>query len=227
MNQSLLTVLIYFLFSTGAAAQVRLAVFAGPQATSARYTVTIDKIKQPAQFKYGLMGGVAAKVVFDNQLYFFPAIYYSHKGYKVTLKTPAFPPTEYATNNNTSIHTVEVAALLHYEFTKNPSHFFVRFGPAVDFAYSGRERFDTISVSGEKASIDRKMVFSFGDYSWFSAQAALHFGYESGKGLMLFAFYEHGFGSMNNADRGPKIFHRIVGVSFGWLFGGHHSKTAP
>ena len=36
----------------------------------------------------------AAKVVFDNQFFFYPSIYYSLKGYKVTLKDPAFPPTE-------------------------------------------------------------------------------------------------------------------------------------
>ena len=208
-----------FLFSLTAHAQVRLALFAGPQATSAHYTVGIDKIKQPTQFKYGVMGGIAMKVVFDNQLYFYPSLYYSHKGYKVNLKTPAFPPTQYAINNNTSIETIEGAAQLHYEFSKKPSHFFVRFGPAVDFAFSGREKFDTVSTSGEMARINRKMVFSFGDYSWSSAQAVLHFGYEYQKGFTLFAFYEHGFGSMNNADHGPKIFHRIIGISFGWLFG--------
>jgi Outer membrane protein beta-barrel domain len=221
-------IVLCFLFSLTAHAQIRLTLFAGPQATSAHYTVSIDKIRQPTQFKYGLMAGIAMKVPFDNQLYFYPSVYYSHKGYKVTLKTPSFPPTEYAINNNTSIETVEVAAQLHYEFTKKPSHFFIRFGPAVDFAYSGREKFDTMSTSGEIASIDRKMVFSFGDYSWCSAQATLHFGYEACKGFTLFAFYEHGFGSMNNADRGPKIFHRIMGVSFGWLFGRNpYVKTKP
>ena len=63
------------------------------------------------------------------------------------------------------------------------------------------------------------MRFAFTEYGRFTAQANLHFGYETGKGLMVFAFYQHGFGSMNNHDGGPKIFHRVIGISAGWLFG--------
>lgn len=206
----------FFFVSIIGKAQVQLAFFAGPQATSARYTVT--KIRQPAQFKYGLMAGMASKVEFENQLYFFPSVYYSIKGYKVSLNNPAFPPTEFAKNNNTTLHTIEIAPLFQIDFNKKPAHPFVRFGPAVDAAISGRERFDTVSLSGKSATVDRPMIFSFGDYGRFSAQAVLHFGYETGKGLMFFAFYECGFGSMNNADHGPKIFHRIAGISAGWLF---------
>ena len=198
-------------------AQVQFSFFAGPQITSARYKV--NDIKQPSQFKFGYMGGVAAKVEFDNQLYFFPSVYYTLKGYKVTLNNPSFPPTEFAKNNNTTIPTIEVAPLFHYDFNKKPAHLFARFGPAVDYAFNGHEKFDTVSISGTRGSVDRKMVFSFGDYGRFSAQAIIHLGYETGKGLMVFAFYERGFGSMNNADDGPRIFHRIIGLSAGWLFG--------
>lgn len=198
-------------------AQVQFAFYAGPQITSAHYTV--NDIKQPNQFKYGFMGGVSCKAEFENQLYFFPSVYYSLKGYKVTLNNPSFPPTEYAKNNNTTIQTVEITPLFQVDFNKNPEHFFVRFGPAVDFAFSGREKFDTVSAFGKVGSVDRPMVFSFGDYGRISAQAVLHLGYETGHGLMLFAFYEHGIGSMNNADGGPKILHRIAGISIGWLIG--------
>jgi hypothetical protein len=217
MNSRSLIVLCIAFISVKAHAQVQFSFFAGTEATSARYLVRENK--QPAEFKSGLMGGVALKVEFDNQLYFYPAVYYSHKGYKVTLNDAAFPPTEFAKNNNTSLQTIEIAPLLHYDFNKKLSHLFVRFGPAVDIAFSGQEKFDTVSLSGNKSTISRPMVFSFGDYGRFSAQAIVHFGYETGKGPMIFLFYEHGFGSMNNADGGPKIFHRIVGISFGWLFG--------
>jgi hypothetical protein len=179
----------------------------------------VNDSKQPAQFKFGYMGGMAAKVEFDNQLYFFPAIFYNLKGYKVTLNKPAFPPTQFAKNNNVTVHTIEAAPLFHIDFNKKLAHLFVRFGPSVDFAISGREKFDTVSTSGASASIDRTMVFDFTEYGRFTAQANLHFGYETGKGLMVYAFYQRGFGSMNNADDGPKIFHRIIGVSVGWLFG--------
>jgi hypothetical protein len=205
-------------------AQVQLAFFAGPQATSAHYMV--GENKQPAEFKYGLMGGAAAKVVFDNQFYFFPSIYYSLKGYKVTLKDPSFPPTELANNNNTTIHTIEIAPLFQIDFNKNPAHPFVRFGPAVDYAFAGREKFDTTSSTGGVGTIDRAMLFSFGDYGHFTAQAVVHLGYETGKGLMFFAFYEHGIGSLNNADNGPRILHRIAGVSVGWLFTSYVKEKA-
>ena len=204
----ILSILLFFCH-----AQPEVVIFGGPQATSARYTV--QTIKQPASFKPGLMAGIAMKVEFDNQLYFFPSVYYSLKGYKVTLNNPSFPPTELAINNNTSIHTMEIAPLLQLDFNKNPAHLFVRFGPSVDFAFSGKETFDTVSNSGAVGTISRPMLFSFGDYGRITASGNLHFGYETEQ-WMVFGFYQHGIGSMNNADLGPKILHRIMGFSLGW-----------
>jgi hypothetical protein len=63
------------------------------------------------------------------------------------------------------------------------------------------------------------MVFSFGDYGRISASANLHVGYQAKQGLMVFAFYNLGIGSMNNADNGPRILHRIGGLAVGWLLG--------
>jgi len=199
-----------------AVSQVRFAVYAGPQATSAHYVVKDSK--QPTSWKYGAMAGVSVKVPFDKQLYFFPSVYYSLKGYKVTFNEPSFPPTEFAKNNNTTLHTLEIAPMFQVDLGKNPSHPFIRFGPAVDFAFSGREIFDTVSSTGVRAAVDRPMVFSFGDYGRITAQANLHLGYETSTGFMVFAFYEHGIGSLNNADEGPRILHRIAGISVGWLF---------
>jgi hypothetical protein len=217
MNSKLLVFFTVILLSAKTNAQVQWAVFGGAQATSALYKV--KDIKQPTQFKYGTMGGVAVKVEFDNQLYFFPSIFYTLKGYKVTLNDSAFPPSELATNNELWVHTVEVAPLLHFDFNKKTAHFFVRFGPSVDYGYYGNEIFDTLSRFGNGGHVYRRMKFDFTEYGHFTAQANLHFGYETGKGLMAFAFYQHGFGSMNNHDGGPKIFHRVLGVSVGWLFG--------
>jgi hypothetical protein len=200
-------------------AQVRIAAYAGPQATSARYMV--NEKKQPTSAKFGLMAGASAKVPFDNQLYFFPSIYYSLKGYKVELNDPAFPPTQFAKNNNTTLHTLAIAPLFQVDLTKNLSHPFIRFGPSVDFAFSGREQFDTVSRNGVTGAVDRPMVFSFGDYGRITAQAIIHLGYQTESGLMIFGFYEHGIGSLNNADYGPRILHRIAGISVGWLFARH------
>jgi hypothetical protein len=46
----------------------------------------------------------------------------------------------------------------------------------------------------------------------------LHFGFESEKGYTIFAHYAEGMISLNNADNGPTIKHRIVGLSIGWFF---------
>jgi len=201
-------------------AQVKFVAFAGPQSTSVLYKVR--DAKQDAERKWGFQAGAALKVPFDNQLFFYPTIYYSRKGYHVTLRDTAFPPSVYALNNNTIMHTMEISPMFHIDFSKQASHAFIRFGPAIDIAFSGKERFDSVSPSGTIFKVSRPMTFSFGDYGRFSASANIHLGYESSQGFMVYAFYAHGIGSMNNADYGPKIFHRIFGLSVGWTFGGHN-----
>lgn len=191
--------------------QVRLAVFGGPQMTSAKYKIKEEK--QATEFKPGFQLGATLKVPFENQLFFAPAVYYSMKGYKVKLDLPSFPPSELAINNETTLHTIEFAPLLHFDFSTQPSHFFVKLGPAIDFNFSGKEKFDTI---GGKDPVERSMKFSFSEYGRVTAQGILHIGYESSKGYMIFAHYAEGMGSLNNADNGPRIKHRIAGISFGW-----------
>src|SRR5689334_16663139 len=137
-----LNLLLLLFVSLVGSAQVKLAVYAGPQATSARYT--IREIKQPTDFRLGAMAGVALKVPFDGNLYFFPSVYYSLKGYKVTFNQRAFPPTQLAVNNSTRVHTIEIAPLFQVDLSTRPSHAFFRIGPSVDFALAGRETFDTV-----------------------------------------------------------------------------------
>lgn len=217
IRTKVLIILCISIFSLKANAQVQFACYAGVQATSAHYLVS--DTKQPNKYKPGTMAGVAAKVEFDNQLYFYPSVFYSLKGYKVTLNNPAFPPGEQAKSVDVTVHTIEAAPLLQYDFNKKAAHFFLRLGPSVDAIFRGWESVDTSHISGQRATVYRPMVFAFTDYGRFTAQANLHFGYETGKGLMFFAYYQYGIGSMNNHDDGPKIFHRILGVSLGWLFG--------
>jgi hypothetical protein len=152
-------------------------------------------------------------------LHFFPTIQYSKKGYTVDLKDQAFPPSTIAINNNTSIHTIDFAPLLQFDFSKKPSHIFLRFGPSFDFAISGTESFDTVNIAGERGNVTQDMLFSFGDYGRISASLAGHIGYQAESGFMIFAHYNYGIGSMNNADYGPRILHRIAGISAGYLFG--------
>ena len=215
MKVRFLLLLLILLIQFVSYSQVKFVALAGPQITSARYV--INDAKQPTSFKAGVMAGVGLKVPFEGSLYFFPTVYYSLKGYKVSFNQPSYPPTQVALNNNTTIHTIEIAPLFQVDLSSTPSHFFTRFGFSVDFAMAGREKFDTLNTSGT-GTMDRKMLFAYTDYGRYTASANLHFGYETSNGLMLYASYTHGIGSLNNADYGPTILHRIIGVTAGWYF---------
>ena len=62
------------------------------------------------------------------------------------------------------------------------------------------------------------MKFSFGDYGAYLASVILQFGYEAKNGLFVYAHYNHGLISMNNADNGPRIDNRAVGFTIGKYF---------
>jgi hypothetical protein len=204
-----------FLFlATSVLAQNKLYLFAGPQATSARYTILNQKQKMTS--KYGFQAGINMKTLFEGPIYFAPAAFYSLKGYKVEFTEFRDPPSEFAVNNNTTIHTFELAPLLQVDLSKSASHAFVKFGPTLDFQLFGKETFDTV-VNGNRGTVSRNMKFSFTDYGHYSANFLLQFGYESAGGLLVFAQYTHGMGSINNHDEGPKIRHRAYGISIGYL----------
>src|SRR5215218_5458213 len=160
---------LIILFSTPGLSQVTYGIFGGPQLTSAKYKV--EDVHQPTEFKLGAQLGATMKIPFDNRLYFGPAVYYSMKGYKVKLNKPSFPPAEAAINNEVTLHTLELAPLLHLDFSNQPNHFFVKFGPAIDIAFSGKEKFDTL---GGTSPIERPMHFAFTEYGRFTAQAIVH-----------------------------------------------------
>lgn len=210
--------LLYFILLTtfSVKGQVAWNIFAGPQLHYTHYT--INGLKQKNDIKYGFQLGAGLKVPFENRLYFAPSGFYSFKGYKVTLSTPSYPPDSSAIDNNTTLHTVELAALLQYDFSDQPGHFFLRGGPALDFQLFGRETFHT-STGG---SVSRNMKFGYGDYGHYSANLTVHLGYESGSGLFVFAYYSHGLANINNSEDvitrigGPVIKHRVAGVSLGY-----------
>ncbi len=198
------------LITLTASSQVEVGIFAGPQATSTKYLVFNQK--QKSEFKYAFQAGVGLKVEFDKNLFFAPAIFYSQKGYKVTFKDFVYPPDSTAIDNNTNIHTVELAALLQYDLGKNPAHAFIKAGPSLDFHLFGKEKFNLKNGS----AVNRKMPFGAGsDYGHFSANLLFQLGYENGSGIFFFAQYTHGLASTNNEERGPRIYHRAYGISIG------------
>lgn len=205
-------ILCFAVVLTGLSAksQLQLNVFAGPQATTANYTV--NGVKQDTKMKYGFQAGVGAKVAFENKLYFSPAVLYSLKGYKVNFTQFAFPPDVDAADNDVSLHTFEMAFLLQYDFSNEPGHVFIKGGPSLDFQLFGKEKFNSRTGG---APVSRNMKFSYGDYGHFSANAILQLGYETSGGFIIAAQYSHGLASINNADYGPQIKHRVFGLSIG------------
>lgn len=201
--------IIILLLAACANSQVQFNLFAGPQATTAKYTIT--GTKQDTKIKPGFQLGAGMKVPFENKLFFAPAAFYSLKGYKVTYNKFSALPDVNAKDNNTSIHTFELAALLQYDFNTSPNHFFIKAGPSLDFQLIGNEKYNLLT----SGSVDRKMKFSYGDYGHYSANALAQFGYESSNGLIIFAQYTHGLASINNFDGGPLIRHRAFGISVG------------
>lgn len=198
--------LLFFFFVKS---QTQFGIFAGPQATAARYTILNEKQKN--DLKYSFHTGVCLKVPFDVNLFFAPEAFYSMKGYKVTFTQFVYPPGPKAKNNNTTIHTFELAALLQYDFGKSANHFYMKAGPSLDFQLFGNEKFDTTG-----GTVDRKMKFSTdGDYGYFGANLLMQLGFETEKGFFISAQYTHGAASINNEDGGPKIRHRVYGFTIG------------
>ena len=208
--------IIFLLVSQVVFGQVDFFLFGGPQLTTARYHVREEK--QETGYKVGIAAGVGLKARFENRLYFTPSLSYNLKGYTVVLKDSAFPPAQVALNNDVMMHTMEIAPLFQIDLSGKPSHGFVRFGPVVDYAFSGTEKFDTLSTTGTPGTLKRPMNFDYIAYGRITASFNVHLGYESQQRWMVFASYSHGLGNRNNGDYGPRILHRLIGLSAGWYF---------
>jgi len=197
--------------------QPRFSIFAGPQTSTVKYSVT--DIKQSAQNKYGFQAGFGWKIPFENHLFFSPAAFYSLKGYKVKFNRYAFPPDTAATDNKTSIHTFELAFLLQLDLGNQPDHFFIKAGPSLDFQLAGKEKFHLKNGT----LVDRGMGYGFTQYGHYSANLLIQLGFETKDGLLFFGQYSLGLGNLNNADGGPSIRHRVLGLCIGKYF--NHKKV--
>jgi len=200
------------LLSLNAASQNRVAIFAGPQASTANYS--IQNQKQDTKMKYGFNAGVAMKVPFDGFLYFAPAAFYSMKGYDVTYNLYNSLPDINATDNSTRFHSFEIAALLQFDLSPNPNHIFIKAGPSLDFMISATEKFNLISGG----SVSRTMKFGPGEYGRYSANLLAQLGYETANGFLIFAQFTHSPANLSNRDGGPSIKHKVFGLSVGKYF---------
>jgi hypothetical protein len=197
----------------GVTQEVKFGIFAGPHVTSATYSV--EGVNQPTDAKVGFHIGATYKIEFDNKLFFAPAISYKLMGYKVAFNRPSFPPDLLAKDNNTTFHEVDVDVLLHFECGKKPDHFFFRFGPSFNFILWGNETFNL--ETGE--NVEQSMKFSTTKgYGRYDASLVGQFGYETSKGITIYAHYAEHMLSMNNQDKGPTIRNRMGGITVGKYF---------
>jgi hypothetical protein len=204
---------IVLLLSITVNGQLQYGVFAGPQLTDVRFT--IDDLRQESSPKLGVNAGFQMKVPFEGRLSFAPSIMYNLRGFKIDkFEGTAFPPDSLAKNVDTRFHTIELAFLLQHDFNLQPGHFFIRFGPSLDFALFGNEKFTTIN----NTAVDRSMKFSFSDYGHYLASAIIQLGYEAQGGLFIYGHYNYGLTTMNNADYGPVIGNRAAGLTIGKYF---------
>ncbi|HVK97725.1 MAG TPA: outer membrane beta-barrel protein [Flavisolibacter sp.] len=216
--KKLFPLFLFVLFNSAGYSQTMFSIFAGPQVTGAKYS--IKGVEQTTDYQTnGLMAGISLRMPIEEVVYFTPAVYYSKKGYKVNFNNISNPPDSAALNNNTSINSIEVAPLIQVAFSNRPTHAFIRFGPTIDFNISGTERFE--KTTGEIGN--RNMTFSYDAYSFATTAATIQLGFQTKSGFQIFGHYGHGLGSLNNIDEGPKIRHRIAGITLGWLFGNNNT----
>ena len=209
------------LLTASAQSQVQLGAFAGPQITDVRYIINNEK--QKSSIKAGINAGFQFKIPFENRLSFAPSIMYNLRGYNVKFKHPSYPPDSMAVDNNTSFHTIELAFLLQHDFQVEPGHIFLRFGPSLDFALFGNEKFNTKSGS----AVDQKMKFSFSEYGHYLASAIIQLGFEAPNGMFFYGYYNYSLTTMNNADNGPAIGNRAAGISVGMYINRNWLKVQP
>lgn len=197
--------------------QVEFGAFAGGQMTYASYytpEINLGKTKQATSTKFGFQAGGMLRVQFEGRLFFAPMVFYSMKGYKVTFTRPSIPPDSLAVDNDVTLHTFELAPLFQYNFSDNPSHFFIKAGPAIDIQLFGKETFNKSSGG----SVSRNMKFSYADYGRYGVNIHAHLGYETSSGFMITGFYTLGLGSIVNTDNGAVVKHRAAGITIGKYF---------
>jgi hypothetical protein len=192
--------------------QILFAASVGPQATGVHYVV--DHKTQESSFKLGMNAGLQLKIPLEGRLSFAPSIMYNLRGYKVKFDSPTDLPNPEAIDNNTSFHTIELGFLLQHDFKMAPGHLFIRFGPSLDFALFGHEKYNTQA----NGLVERTMPFNFAAYGHYLASAIVHFGYEFKNKWYMYGHYNYSIGTMSNVDNGDYIGNRAVGISIGYYF---------
>jgi len=175
---------------------------------------TVRGAAQKTSFVPGAGIGVLAKIPFEGPLYFTPSLSFSAKGFQVVLTDTASNPGIDVTRNNARLYVMELAPLLTLYLQQKGTQPFVQFGPVIDVAGFGTEQIRL--NSGQNLS--RTMKFAPDAYGRITAGLMVRLGVETPKGVFLSAQYQHGLGSQNNADLGPDIRYRTIGLSFGKIF---------
>jgi len=212
MKKSIIFFAAVFCCVTGFS-QVQFGIFAGAHIASTHYS--IKSVEQPTDSKAGFHFGARYKIPFEGILFFSPSISYAMRGYKVQFNQPSFPPDLLAIDNDVTFHEINVDPLLQFDLTKKPSHPFIRVGPSFNFILWGNEKYNL--ATGEY--VDHAMNLSTTNgYGRYNASLVAHLGFETSKGVTIYAYYLRGLISMNNEEQGPSIYNSMYGLTVGKFF---------
>ncbi len=204
-----LVILPFLLFATYLTAQVKIGIVGGVLQNSADYR--ISNVKQEVSNKYGFLLGATAKVPFEGIFFFSPSAQYTLKGFKASFDRISRIPDSAAIANNVTLHTLELAPLFQFDFSKKPSHFFIKTGPYLDIYLLAKEKF----TKGSGEQVSRNMPFSFTEYGRFGGGLQIMLGYEMKNNFFIQGLFNYGLGSMVNSDYGPGIRNRNFGLLLG------------
>ena len=188
--------------------QLHLAVKAGPQTASARYTRMGQKISTNQVTSF--YAGISAKVYFDDRVAFVTGMQYSGRGFSV--KTL---PGD--TQRTYHLNYLDIPLLLQVDFSKQKGKgLYCRVGPALGIGVSGKEIYT--GASGNE--IRRKAILSVtGNYfGLFDASLNAVLGCHITPHLFAEAAYTYGIGNINNDPDGPNIKSRVLSAGVGWWF---------
>ena len=199
---------LFLCLSLYAHTQIHLAIKAGPQTATARYSRMGQKIstKQITGFNAGVLG----KVYFDDRVAFVTGLQYNARGFTVNTL-----PGD--TQRTYHLNYLDIPILLQIDFSKQKNKgLYCRVGPVLGIGLGGKE----IYTGSSGNEIRRKAVMSVtGNYfGLFDASLNAMLGIHITPHLFAEAAYSYGIGNINNDPDGPNIKSRVLSAGLGWWF---------
>lgn len=191
----------------GAAAQVKIAVKAGWNYSSAR--AVYSDVKQSTDFISGYGIGAMAKVPFDGVLHFSPSIMINKRGFIVKPTTGNNKTEQY------SITYLDLVPSLSFDFANKSNAFVIGIGP--DFGFTNFGKLKVTDINNVTSS--QKIKFGYENLGWFDLGMNASVGYHMKK-IFVEVNYLLGLASINNNEENDQrnIRNRMLSLNIGFYF---------